>query len=301
MKKILLTIYILVLLTQVYSQDNKLSEAERREKGSQIVKDAQKAIGLEKLKLDSVQYKIRNSLLGKTQNGNSIPDFFSEVSLVLPEKIQVISTIGEPMSYTSTKTWNGEKYKSISEMEFMEKKTIKDDTNLDRKETLKKAEGIIDKDKLEVLKNAPKLDPKDVLKESMWTELFPLILTHPFEQNLKFNYVGKAKANGITANVVDFKPKNGKSYRLLFDTETNYLLMMIVNYKRSDPFFTGDVETKCYFSNRESAGDILMPKTIKVENKRTAPGQPPKIDYSNIDILEFELNSEFKKEVFEIK
>lgn len=299
-KPIFSIVFILTLFTSLYSQENKLSVIERLERGSQIVKDAQKAVRPETLELKSVHYKLKTLTLAKTQEGMSLPDSFTEINLNLPDKIQTIFSFGEPFSSTSTKTWNGEKYKSFFEMEFMGKKTIKDNTDSDRKETLKKAEGIIAKDKLEVLRNTPRLDPKDVLKESMWTELFPLILTHPFEQNLKFNFVGKAKANDITANVVDFKPKNGKSYRLLFDTETNFLLMMIVNYKRSDPFFTGDVETKYYFSNRELTGGVLIPKTIKVENKRTAPGQPPKVDYSNIDILEFKLNPEFKKDMFDI-
>ena len=135
----------------------------------------------------------------------------------------------------------------------------------------------------------------------MWTELFPLILAHPFEKDLNFNYIGKAKANNVTANVVDFKPKNGKNYRLLFDAETNYLLMMIVNYKRDDPFFIGDVETKYYYSERELSGDILIPKKIKVENKQTAAGQKPKIGFQNIEILEFKFNPELKESLFEIK
>lgn len=292
---------IFVLASICFSQQTINQKQENINDGEKIIRQSREAIGIKKLELNSIKYKVRTSTLVKTSEGRQIPDSFAEVSIVLPDKIQTIFSMGEPIPYISTKTWNGEKYKSFYEMNFGGQRIVKDDTNLDRNNTLKKAEGIIAKDKLEVLKNAPRLDPKDVLVESMWTELFPLILTHPFEPNLKFNFVGKAKANGITANVVDFKPKNGKSYRLLFDTETNYLLMMIVNYKRSDPFFTGDVEIKYYFSDRELTEGVSIPRKIKVENKRTASGQPPKIDYSNIDILEFKLNPEFKKEMFEIK
>ncbi len=290
-----------VLVSICFAQQINNQKQENISDGEKIIRKSREAIGIGKLELNSVHYKVKTLILAKTQDGRQVPDFFGEISLTLPDKIQTIYSMRQPFPFSSTKTWNGDKYKSFYEMEIMGKKTIKDDTNSDRKDILKKAEGSIAKGKLEVLKNIPRIDPKVVLIESMWTELFPLILTHPFEQNLKFNYVGKAQANNKTANVVDIKPKNGKSYRLLFDTETNYLLMMIVNYKRNDQFFVGDVEMKYYFSNRELTGDVLIPKKIKVENKQTAPGKPPKISYSNIDILEFKPNPEFKKDIFEIK
>lgn len=269
--------------------------------GEQIILKSREAIGIEKLELNSVHYKIKLSTLATTQGGVQIPDFFEEISFTLPNKIKAIYSQNQPFPFVSTNTWNDGKYKSLSEMEYMGTKMIKDNTDSDRKNTLGVLKGRISKDKLDVLENTSRKDPKEVLIESMWTELFPLILTHPFEQNLEFNYVGKAQSNNKTADVVDFKPKNGKSYRLLFDRETNYLLMMIVNYKRNDPFFIGDVETKYYFTNRELTNGISIPKKIKVENKQTAPGKPPKIGYSNIDILEFEINPEFKKDMFDIK
>ena len=240
---------IIFALTSIcFPQQTSIIKQESLTDGEKIVHLSRGAVGLEKQKFESVQYKVKTLLLTKTPSGRAMPDFFSEISLILPEKIQAVYSRGEPFPYISTKTWNGEKYKSFFEMEFMGEKTIKDDTNADRDSGKSKDYGILEgkiaKDKLAVLKNAKRLDPKEVLSESMWTELFPLILTHPFEKDVKFNYVGKAKANNVTANVVDFKPKNGKSYRLLFDAETNYLLMMIVKYKRNDAFFVGDVAAR---------------------------------------------------------
>ncbi len=297
---------IIFALTSIcFPQQTSIIKQQSLTEGENIIHLSRQAVGLENQKFESVQYKVKNLLLVKTPDGRAIPDFFSEISIVLPEKIQAIYSSGEPFLFTSTKTWNGEKYKSFFEMEFMGQKTIKDDTNADGDSDRNKAFGVLEgkiaKDKLAVLKNAKRPDPKKSLIESMWTELFPLILTHPFEKDVKFNYVGKAKANNLTANVVDFKPKNGKSYRLLFDAETDYLLMMIVNYKRNDPFFVGEQEMKYYFSNRELTSGVLIPKTIKVENKQIAAGQPPKITYSNIDVLEFKFNPEFKESLFEIK
>lgn len=296
---------VFALASIFFSQQTSVLGQESLSNGEKIIRKSREATGLEKQKFESVQYKVKTSLLAKTPSGRTIPDFFSEVSLSLPDKIQTIFLMGPPIASTSTQTWNGEKYKSFLEIDMLGQRIVKDNTNADRDSSRNKdfgiLEGKIDKDKLAAFKNTRRLDPKVILLEEMWTQLFPLILTHPFEKDVKFNYIGKAKANNITANVVDFKPKNGKSYRLLFDTETNYLLMMIVTYKRNDPFFVGDQEMKYYFSNRELTGDILIPKKIKVENKQTAPGKPPKITFSNIDILEFKLNPELKQSMFEIK
>lgn len=296
---------IFALTSICFAQQTSIGKQEALTDGEKIIRRSREAVGMGKAELSSVKYKVRTSLLTKTESGRTIPDFFSEISVALPEKIQSISSSGEPFFFISTKTWNGGKHKSVSEMNILGERIVKDDTNTDRDSGKNKDHGTlkgkIDKDKLALLNNLPRIDPKKALLEEMWTQLFPLILTHPFEKDVKFDYIGKAKANGVTASVVDFKPKNGKSYRLLFDAETDYLLMVIVNYKRNDQFFVGDQEMKYYFSNRELIDGVLIPKTIKVENKRVAAGQPPKIDYSNIEVLEFKFNPEIKESVFEIK
>ncbi len=313
-KTLLISIYILTLFTSLHSQNNALSATEKSARGSQIVKDAQKAIGFEKIEVKSFRVKLKDIALVKDNplpaNSNSLKNItemvnVTEINAIMPDKILSIFTMGGGIDSTSTKTWNGEKYKSISEFEMMGERIVKDNTkdeiNPDRNNSFDVLEGRIDKDKLNALKNAKRQDPKEILLESMWTGLFPLILTHPFEQDVEFNYVGKAQANNITANVVDFKPRNGKNYRLLFDTETNYLLMMIVTFKRNDSFFVGDVEWKYYFSDRQTTNGVLIPRKIKVENKQTAAGKSPTFYYSNLDVLEFELNPKFKESMFEIK
>jgi hypothetical protein len=126
-------------------------------------------------------------------------------------------------------------------------------------------------------------------------------LAHPFEKKIGFKYVGKAKSNDKTANVIDVKPANGRNYRLLFDTETNHLLMMIVSFKETNERFVGDVEEKYYFSERELINGILIPKKIKVEKKATPQGKEAIIKFSNIEIVDFKINPEFKKDMFEIK
>ena len=128
-----------------------------------------------------------------------------------------------------------------------------------------------------------------------------MILSHPFEKSIKFEYVVKAKSNDRTANVIDVKPANGKIYRLLFDSETNYLLMMIVSFKENNDRFVGDIEAKYYFSERELINGLLIPKKIKVEEKITPEGKSPIVKFSNIEILDFKLNPKFDGKIFEIK
>lgn len=282
-------------------QNNKLNDPKRIE-GEDIIQKARETISLDKSgKISSYFYKVKTSFLGKTQGGNSLPDYFEEVSFTLPDKIQTISSMTEPFVSQATKTWNGGKYKSIFEAEMSGQRIVKDDSNPEKIKMSKSLESVLGKDKAAVLNNIERPDPKKILKESIWTELFPLILNHPLEPKLEFNYVGKAKSNDKIAKVVDVQSEDGKTYRLLFDTETNYLLMMIVNFKVNKPDFTGDIETKYYFSERKTVAGIMIPKKIKVEDKSTAKGQPSVIKFRNIEILEFKINPEFKKDLFDIK
>jgi hypothetical protein len=269
--------------------------------GEEIIRKACEAVALGKVGVSSVYYKAKTSVLDKMPNGNALPDFFEEISLTLPDKIHAIYSTGEPLRYQSFKTWNGEKYKSIFETEILGRKIVKDDTNAENVKPSKSVVAVLGKENTALFENIKRVDPKESLKESMWTELFPMIFSHPLEPKLEFQYVGKAKSNDKIANVTDVKSANGKTYRLLFDSETNYLLMMIVSFKRTDQFFTGDQEMKYYFSQRETVDGILIPRKVKVENKQTAKGQPSKTSFLNLEILEFKINPEFKKDLFEIK
>jgi hypothetical protein len=280
-------------------QNNEIKLSNQHEVGD-IIRNARQAIGLDKSgEISTYSYKFKRSKLLKNNNNY---ESFEDISLKLSDKIQVIYGSDSPFFYRLTRTWSDEKYKSISESESASgQRTVRDMTELENKPVSKNVSDVLGKKTTAALQNAQKADPKNVLKESLWTSLFPLILSHPFEKKIEFKYVGKAKSNDKTANVVDVKPANGKTYRLLFDTETNYLLMMIVSHKETNDRFVGDVEAKYYFSERELINGILIPKKIKVEQKATVSGQPPVTGFSNIEILEFKLNPEFKKDLFEIK
>lgn len=293
---------ILAFFSPCFSQPIKNAKKPIINKGEDIIRKAREVAGLDKTgAISSYFYKVKTSFVGKTSDAISTPDFFQEISITLPDKIYAIYSTGEPLPGQSTSTWNGEKYKSFYETEIGGKRIVRDNTNPEKAKLSEKVASVLGKDKAAAFNNIERPDPKEVLKEAMWTELFPMILNHPFEPKLEFNYVGKAKSNDKIANIVDVKSANGKTYRLLFDSETNYLLMMIVNFKVNNKSFVGDLEGKYYFSERELINGILMPKKVKVEEKSIATGQLPKIKFRNTEILEFKINPEFKKDMFDIK
>lgn len=306
-KQVVLMLFILILFLPTYSQDKELASAEKLRRGMEIIADARKAVGIDKADIKSFHFKSKTLSTTKNEAAAKSLSLITtyEVNAAMPDKIQLISLSEAPAVFKNTSVWNGIKYKKISEFDFMGERKVEDITNSSlNAENLKTLEGRIGKDKVEALKKAGKRDPKESLNNEIWTELFPLILSHPFEQGLEFNYVGRAESANRTANVVDVKPKNGKSYRLFFDSETNYLLMMIESYKVSGDFggaFDGDYEVKYYYSNRELIDNVLIPRKIKVEQKVVSAGKEPRIGYRNIDVLEFNLNPEFKKNMFEIK
>lgn len=261
-------------------------------KGSQILKDAQKAIGTEKLDLSSFIIKTKIIL------GDKVLGTTDETVVSLPDKIRTSLIVEEPTSMTLIRIWNGEKYKALSEFDFQGNRMVRDVTNASKNiENSKNLESGIGKDKLEKFKKANEKDPKLIFFDKVWADFFPLTLIHPFEKNIEFKYVGKAEASNRTADVIDFKSKDGKDYRLLFDSETNYLLLMIESFKGED----GNYETKYYYSNRELVDKVLIPKKIKVEHKFTPIGKATRVSYRSLEVVDFELNPEFKKDLFEIK
>lgn len=296
MFKVVMVIFLFASIA--FSQQKNKVDQSNQPQAADIIRNARQAIGLNKTEeISSYFHKFKKSFLLKN-NSNYIS--FEEISLGLPGKIQVIYS-NEMFFSRLTRTWNGEKYKSISEIELSGKRTVRDMTAEENKPLSKNVSDIIGKKTAAALENSRKANPKDIFTESLWTSFFPLILSHPFEKAAKFEYVGKAKSNDRTANVIDVKPANGKTYRLLFDSETNYLLMMIVSFKETNDRFVGDIEAKYYFSERELTDGLLIPKKIKVEEKVTPEGKSPVVKFSNIEILDFKLNPKFDEKIFETK
>ncbi len=298
-----LMIVVCIFVSLGFSQQDNAKKQANQTEGEEIILQARKVIGLDKSgEISSYSHKLKVTYFNSTTNQNYNLATFEEASLQLSGKIHVVQSSRGSLFSQLTRTWNDDKYKAIFEWESSSgQRTVKDITNQEARSVSKAVSDVLGKKTTAALQNAQKTDPKRIFTESLWTSLFPLILSHPFEKKIEFKYVGKAKSNDKMANVVDVKSANGKTYRLLFDSETNLLLMMIVSFKETNERFNGDVETKYYFSERELINGILIPKKIKIEEKATPSGQPPIVKFSNIEILEFKLNPEFKKDLFEIK
>ncbi|MGI8883454.1 MAG: hypothetical protein ACR2IA_04320 [Pyrinomonadaceae bacterium] len=283
---------ILLLSTTLFAQNSVELDKHSVIKGQQILKDARKAIGTEKMNLNSFRLKTKSTSFSTRAN-----EMADEINVILPDRIHKIHTVKQPQNFTVTSIWNSEKYKAISETEFFGRRTVIDVTNSSlNSQTLEKLGDKIGKGKVDNFKEFAKIEPKQMFYANIWQVFFSITLIQPFEQKLEFKYIGKAKSANRVANVIDAKSQIGRNYRLLFDSETNHLLMLIETFKSKN----GDNENKYYYSNREMVNNVSIPKKIKVEEKFTPTGKEPRISHTSIDVVEFSLNPEFKKSLFDV-
>lgn len=287
-----------------FSQKKDVEDQSNQTQARLIIQSARQVSGLNQTnEILSYHYRSRKSMPIKNFSYENV----EEISIKFPDKISAINTSNillspdSPSSSQLVKVWNAAKYKAVAETEISGRRIVKDVTNEQTRTISKNVSDIIGKKTATALQNSQEADPKQIFTESLWTSIFPLILSHPFEKNIPFKYAGKAQSNGKTANVVDVRPSNGKTYRLLFDSETNYLLMMVVSFKETNERFVGDIEAKYYFSERELIDGLLIPKRIKVEEKVTPEGKSPTVRFSNIEILDFKVNPKLDEKIFEIK
>lgn len=298
-KQILLTVAVLISFKSLYSQDNNAVALENLKKGNEIIIKARKAIGIQTEGIKTFRFKSKSMMANKimTSSGSSFGEPVTEISAIIPNNIQFIWSIEEPFHSVSTSTWDGPRYKKTMETDMLGTRRVVDVTEASFKNRQFLEKLNLDKEKRENLKKAGDRDPRENFRNKIWVEFFPLSLINPFEQNLEFKYMGRAESSNRLANVVEVKSTNRRNYRLLFDSETDLLLMMIESFTEDD----GSYEIKYYFSNRELVENILIPKKIKVESKFTSKGKESRIAYQNIDMLEFSLKPVLKKDMFEIK
>lgn len=298
-KRVCLTILILTICfvligsVSVRSQQNQYSEKEQMEKGNQIIRDARKEIGIDKLSstLSSIKLSIIIISSGKNQETANT----KEITIAMPDKILLVNSVTKPFESKTTSVWNGEKYKRLSELATPDgQRSVMDITNQQPSNAL--ANLIKDKEILEKVKKTMAVDPKTRMNEELWNEIFPLILMHPFELQTEFQYIGKAESLSGDANIIDTTTSGGHALRLFFDSKNNHLLMMIEKYA----FFDGDYETKYYYSNRELTDNVLIPRKIKVEHKFTPTGKEPRITFKYIEVVDFKINAKPKPNLFDV-
>lgn len=289
-----LGLLILIYSSAVNAQDIKFSDKERMEKGNQIIENARKGIGVNDLITNLATFRLLTKSLSDLKEVEVTNT--KEINVLFPDKILYVYSTATPFESKSTSIWNGEKYKKLSEFATPDgQRTVRDVTNQQPSGNLEKF--VKDKEILEKFKMAMAIDPKMRMNDNLWSEIFPLILAHPFERQAEFKYIGKAQAANGEANIVETTSASGRLIHLFFDSKTNQLLMMTEKYKS----FDGDYETKYYYSNRESVSGVLIPKKIKVEHKYTATGKEAKVTNTYIEIVEFKVNPKFKSNLFDVK
>lgn len=284
---------VLFFSLNIFPQEKANTKEDETAKGKQIIENARKQIGIDKLIPNLGSFRL--SMKSQSNLGEFVTENTKEISVALPNKILSVYTTTKPLQSTETSIWNGEKYKKLLEIvTFDGRRDTKDVTDQKLGSSLDKF--VKSPETLEKIKKAQTTDPKARMNDNLWSEIFPLILIHPFETQAEFKYIGKAEAGNSIANVVDTVTESGHSIRLLFDSKTDYLLLMIEKYK----FFDGDYEIKYYYSDRTLVDNVLIPKKIKVEYKFTPTGKETKLTYIYNDVLEFKVNPKFKPNLFDV-
>jgi len=169
-----LIMVICLFVSLGFSQQDNAKHQVNQTEGEEIIQKARQAIGIDKSgKISSYFYKIKTTIISQNLNLES----FEEVSHILPGKIQAIYGRDLPRLSRLTRTWNGEKYKSVFESESSSgQRTVQDITAQENKPLSKNVSDVIGKKTTAALQNARKADPKNVFTESLWTSYFPLLL-----------------------------------------------------------------------------------------------------------------------------
>lgn len=141
----------------------------------------------------------------------------------------------------------------------------------------------------------------------------PILLRRPGLENWRFRYVGRAKADGITADVVEYvseKPIEGNATsttRYFFNSENSQLLL-ITSDSSND---LAETRTSTYYSEHKLMGGLKIPTKIKIEQE-TVMRKKMKIlgmivtsnmstKITDLTVDEFEINGNIPPEIFEIK
>ena len=139
-------------------------------------------------------------------------------------------------------------------------------------------------------------NPKDGsvidLKYNASLALLPIIIDFAFIPT-EFRYLGVARAENSTADVIEAKLSNGKNFKLLFDKKTNRLVMMLLTYIDDGK----QQNRKFYFSNYKKHNGLMIPHKIIMTGISTRNTNI----YVEKNLIKFESNPKFKPETFEIK
>lgn len=270
--------------------------------GNAVISKAQEAIGLA-ASIKSFRVKISKSMQIKADEtaptkirGQKITiDEQNETTVLPPNKIRSVSISKVSLfngDTTITSIWSEKRFKQITETEMNGGRSVQDTTKGISVEMLN---SLLNQTNLKKVDIKP-IDPKITNSEEVWRIIFPLIFMNPFENQAKFEYVGRAQAGEQTANLIATKSPGGRIIQLFFDEKTSSLLLMIEKYNESGK----DFENRYYYSDRQKMGDLLIPMKVKVEHKVTPAGQPTHTFFEYINIESVEVNPTIKPDIFKI-
>lgn len=122
------------------------------------------------------------------------------------------------------------------------------------------------------------------LRQRIFTSLFPVVLQSSWYQDLDFKFVGEAELKEGNANVIEATDKNNTKFRLFFDKENHYPVVM--SEKVFNPKTNKGFERNYYFSDHREAGGLLVAHKIvfRVAGMMTEERQ----------ITKFQVNPAFK-------
>ncbi|NNE97966.1 MAG: hypothetical protein HKN25_02970 [Pyrinomonadaceae bacterium] len=147
---------------------------------------------------------------------------------------------------------------------------------------------------------------------SLVDSIHPFLLQRPGMAELRFTFLGKAEADGITANVLERVSDSGRSdragstTRYFFDSVTN-LLLLVTSKSVTDSL---EIKSSAFFSAHGIKGGIKIPTKIKTEQETIVKGKTTKAVGTMIEsktkkitvlsVEDFEINPKFHPDIFEI-
>ena len=319
----------LVLISN--AQEDKSEDFERTKKANEIVKYAHNvvykksktkklsSIWLTKSIVTDTNLKTFFKESSKPQEAKTRTKGDKEVLLNFPNKVKSISTTyisknNPAENFTKMELVQAGDLVKVNQLSIFNGKVF------DIEEIAKQAGNSEEsKSQIKALKEARrKMETKEFVRQSVWFDLFPILLKLPWESEAKFIYLGKAQAGNTRADILEYVPseedkaklkkeKMTSQMRFFFDEKTHLLLMVTADISSEK----SEIKTKYFFSDYQTMDGLLIAKrinsetTTKIKQETTIAGRKmigseTKIVSETI-VKKFKINPKFKKGTFEIK
>jgi len=300
-----------------YSQEPRDGNTDTTTQANEILNQARKAVYKDGKKQDvtSIFLSVSGSWYDKTvrymgkdksRETEERMKVRREYSIASPQLARVVhyvdpsdSTAEVQLKMEITMIANGDQVKRSTDL-FMNGQKL-DMGKIPTLEELLSAEGL------------PIKSPRSVADSDLRAELFPFLLYAPVGNAPKFNYVGRAEADGKKADVLEMQPDDAltgavkQTTKYFFDSESHLLLLITKDYS-----FDGiEKSISTYFSGHQLMAGLLIPTKIKEESKvvskktievmglKSTGSEQNKI--TELMVNKFEIGRQFPDKLFEIK